>query len=145
MTNSADRALELLPHGPEFRFVDSLKTLKPGAFGIGEYRVRGDESYLKGHFPGDPLVPGVLLLEAGAQLAGIVAQSDQEQAPILGLKLAAVRNARFTGTAHPGEVVTLEARITGRLGLVVQADIRALVGSREVLRGAVTLGGEATH
>ncbi|MFA6547132.1 MAG: beta-hydroxyacyl-ACP dehydratase, partial [Limisphaerales bacterium] len=70
------QALAFLPHGPEFRFVDRLTVLEPGVRGEGEYTVRGDEPFLRGHFPGDPMMPGVLLVEAAAQLAGIVAQSD---------------------------------------------------------------------
>ena len=69
-------ALRLLPHGPEFRFVDHLLSLDPGKEGVAEYRVRGDEYYLRGHLPGEPLFPGVLLIEACAQLAGVIAQND---------------------------------------------------------------------
>ena len=104
-------ALALLPHGPEFRFIDRLLSLEPGQTGTGEYRVRGDESFLRGHFPGEPLFPGVLLLEAAAQLAGVVAQSDPVVPPLAGLKLTALRGIKFLGTAKPGEAIHLEARV----------------------------------
>src|SRR5690349_6591074 len=81
------QALRLLPHGAEFRFVERLLTLEPGREGTAEYRVRGDEPFLRGHFPGQPMFPGVLLVEAAAQLAGIVAQSDPGLKPMPGLKL----------------------------------------------------------
>ena len=80
-------ALKSLPHGPEFRFVDRLLSLDPGKEGVGEYLVRGDESWLRGHLPGEPLLPGVLLIEAAAQLAGVVAQNDPLIPPLPGLKL----------------------------------------------------------
>ena len=91
-------ALNLLPHGPEFRFVDRLLSLTPGKEGVGEYRVRGDEPFLRGHFPREPLFPGVLLVEAAAQLAGVVAQSDPAIQPLSGLKLAGLRQVKILGT-----------------------------------------------
>ena len=92
-------ALAGLPHGPEFRFVDKLASLEPGKMGVGEYLVRGDEPFLRGHFPGKPLFPGVLLLEAAAQVAGLVAQSDPQIKPMMGVKLTAMRNVKILGTA----------------------------------------------
>ena len=73
-------AMRSLPHGPEFRFVDRMVSLTPGVKGVGEYHVRGDEYYLRGHLPGEPIFPGVLLVEAGAQVAGMVAQEDPAEA-----------------------------------------------------------------
>lgn len=134
-------ALERLPHGPEFRFVDRLVELEGGRRGVGEYRVRGDEAFLAGHFPGDPLLPGVILIEAGAQLAGVVAQSDPVQPHLHGLKLAAVRQARIRGSARPGQMVRLEAEVIGRMAGLVQARVRASVEGRSVLEAEVTLGG----
>src|SRR5881628_3641518 len=113
-------ALNFLPHGPEFRFLDRLLSLEPGQSGMGEYTVRGDETFLRGHFPGQPLFPGVLLVEAAAQLAGTVAQSDPKIKPLAGLKLTAVRGAKILGSAHPGDTIRLEARILGRLANLIQ-------------------------
>lgn len=135
-------ALSFLPHGPEFRFLDRLIELDPGRKGRGEYLVRGDEPFLKGHFPGQPLFPGVLLVEAAAQLAGVVAQSDPKIAPMPGLKLTAVRNAKILGTARPGQTIRLEAEITGRLENLVQAKVSARVGELQVLQADLVLSGE---
>ena len=138
------QALEQLPHGPEFRFVDRLLALEPGISGVGEYTVRGDEGFLRGHFPGEPLLPGVLLLEAAAQLAGVVAQADPARVPFSGLKLTAIRAAKILGTARPGETVTVHARVTGRMGNLVQAHVTATVRGTLILQCEVTLGGAAT-
>ena len=142
MNEQLVKALELLPHGPEFRFLDRLLTLEPGRSATAEYRVRGDEPFLRGHFPNQPLFPGVLLLESGAQLSGIAAQTDPAIAPLNGLKLTALRAVKITGSAKPGDVVRVEASITGRLSNLIQADIKALVGGELVMQGAVTLSGE---
>ncbi len=136
-------ALEALPHGPEFRFLDRLLSLVPGKQGAGEYKVRGDEFFLRGHFAGEPLFPGVLLVEAVAQLAGVVAQNDPAIPPLPGLKLTALRAVKILGTARPGDVVRLEAWIGGRLGALVLAKAQAFVGNRLVLEAELTLGGAA--
>ena len=146
MTRTPDplqAALKLLPHGPEFRFLDRLLSLDPGKDGVGEYRVRGDEPWLRGHLPGEPLLPGVLLVEAAAQVAGVVAQNDPVIPPLPGLKLTALRNVKILGTARPGETVRLHARITGRLGALVQAEASAYVGAAKVLSAELTLSGTA--
>lgn len=99
---TVENGLGFLPHGPEFRFLDKVVSLTPGKEGTGEYLVRGDEFFLRGHFPGDPIFPGVLLVEAAAQLAGVVAQSDPGVLPLAGLKLTAIRAVKLPGAARPG-------------------------------------------
>lgn len=135
-------ALRHLPHGPEFRFIDRLMALDPGKSGVGEYKVRGDEPFLRGHFPGQPMLPGVLLVEAAAQLAGIVAQSDSNFPPLPGLKLTALRAVKILGTARPGEVLRIEAKISGRLGNLIQATAAGTVNGTPVVQAELTLSGE---
>jgi 3-hydroxyacyl-[acyl-carrier-protein] dehydratase len=139
--NTGD-ALQHLPHGPEFRFIDTVTKLVPGKEGVGEYRVRGDEPFLRGHFPGEPIFPGVLLVEAAAQLAGVVAQSDPAIAPLPGLKLAALRNIKISGAARPGDIIRLQARIVGRLGNLIQAAATGHVSDKQILAAELTLSGE---
>lgn len=141
MSDPLDDALRALPHGPEFRFLDRLCELEPGARGVGEFTLRGGEVFLRGHFPGDPLLPGVLLLEAAAQLAGVVAQGDPARPPLPGLKLTAIRGAKILGAVRPGETVRLEARVLARLGPLVQAEAEAGVGGRTVLQAQLVLTG----
>ncbi len=136
------QALARLPHGPQFRFVDRLTSLVPGKQGRGEYRVRGDEHFLAGHFPSHPLFPGVLLVEAAAQLAGVVAQSDPEIPPLPGLKLTALRGVKILGAAEPGQVLQLEAQVTGRLANLVQACAAVTVDGKTILTGELTFSGE---
>jgi 3-hydroxyacyl-[acyl-carrier-protein] dehydratase len=138
---NANDALKGLPHGPEFRFVDRVIELEPGVRGTGEYRVRGDEPFLKGHFPGEPIMPGVLLVEAAAQLAGIVAQCDPNHAPLTALKLTALRNVKILGTARPGETIRIRAEITGRMGGLIQAKAEILLGEVHLVSADFTLAG----
>ena len=141
MNDALQQALTRLPHGPDFRFVDRLLELVPGRSGVGEYTLRGDEPFLRGHFPGQPLFPGVLLVEAAAQLAGIVAQSDPAIPTLPGLKLTALRGIKILGSAKPGEIIQIEARIAARLGGLIQAQVSARVRGELVLQGEVTLSG----
>jgi 3-hydroxyacyl-[acyl-carrier-protein] dehydratase len=134
-------ALTSLPHGPEFRFLDRLISLDPGKSGVGEYNLRGDEPFLRGHFPGQPLLPGVLLIEAAAQLAGSVAQSDPQIKPLDSLKLTAVRAAKILGTARPGETVRVEATVASRLANLVQVKAKAYLNEQVILECELTLSG----
>ena len=142
MSDAFEKEVERLPHGPEFRFVDRLLSLVPGREGVGEYRVRGDEPFLRGHFPGDPIFPGVLLTEAAAQVAGVVAQSDPNVTPLKDLKLTALRNVKILGTARPGETIQTSVTIAGRLGGLIQADAKSHVGDHLILEASLTLGGQ---
>lgn len=141
MKPELEQALAGLPHGVAFRFLDRLTELDPGRSGSGEYTLRGDEAFLAGHFPGQPLMPGVLLVEAAAQLAGVVAQSDPAVPPLKDLKLTAIRNAKITGTARPGQTLRLHAEISGRLGGLVQAGARAVLDGVIVLEAGLVLSG----
>ncbi|MFN0127327.1 MAG: 3-hydroxyacyl-ACP dehydratase FabZ family protein [Verrucomicrobiales bacterium] len=135
-------ALAALPHGPAFRFVDSLTALDPGKSASGRYRVRGDEAFLAGHFPGAPMVPGVILIEAVAQLAGVAAQCDPALPPLDDMRLTAVRAAKITGSAVPGETLELGVQILGRLGSLIQAKGVVSVRGRQILQTQIVLSGE---
>ena len=143
MNDLLANALKHLPHGAEFRFIDRLTALDPGKSGAGEYTLRGGEHFLRGHFPGHPLMPGVLLVEAAAQLAGTVAQSDPNIPPLKNLKLTAIRGAKILGAAVPGETIQLEARIAGRMGNLIQSQATARVKERVILQTEVVLSGDA--
>jgi 3-hydroxymyristoyl/3-hydroxydecanoyl-(acyl carrier protein) dehydratase len=133
--------MRLLPHGPEFCFVDRMLSLTPGKEGVGEYRVRGDEYYLRGHLPGEPIFPGVLLVEAGAQVAGMVAQEDPLNPSLPRLKLTALRAVKILGSARPGETLRIEVVITGRLGTMISAEVSAFVTGVKVLSAELALSG----
>ena len=134
-------AMRSLPHGPEFRFVDRMISLTPGKTGVGEYHIRGDEYYLRGHLPGEPILPGVLLVEAAAQVAGLVAQEDPVNPTWPKLKLAALRGVKILGSVHPGQTLRIEASITGVLDSVIQAHVSAFVENEKVLAADLSLSG----
>lgn len=134
-------AMRSLPHGPEFRFVDRLLSLTPGKEGVGEYTVRGDEYFLRGHLPGEPIMPGVLMTEAAAQVAGMVAQEDPANPRWPRLKLTALRGVKILGAVRPGDTLRIEAVITAVLGDMIQARVSESVAGANVLTAEVTLSG----
>ena len=137
--------LAALPHGPEFRFVDALDSLDPGKSATARFTVRGDEAFLAGHFPGNPLMPGVILIEAIAQLGGVVAQSDPEIPALANLLLTGVRGAKILGAARPGEILTIRAEVEGRLGAMIQVSGEVSVGERPLATAKIMLSGESGY
>ena len=86
------------------------------------------------------------LVEAAAQLAGFVAQSDPTIPPLAGLKLTGLRQVNIFRTARPGCTVRIEVRVTGRLGGLIHAEARAFVAEELVLTAGTTLSGAVgTH
>lgn len=134
-------SLEALPHGPEFRFLDEILDLDPGKSGRASYRIRGDEAFLAGHFPGRPILPGVILVEAVAQLGGVVAQSDPGEEVLDNLLLTGIRAAKVLGAAVPGEVLEIAATVEGRLGGMIQIAGAVSVGDRALAKATVMLSG----
>jgi len=141
MNPDLETALHALPHGPAFRFLDELKSLVPGREGVASYRVRGDEDFLNGHFPGNPMMPGVILIEAIAQLGGVVIQSDPEHAPMTDLRLTGVRAAKILGAAIPGNLLEIRAAVEGRLGGLVQIEGEARGPDGVLATAKITLSG----
>src|SRR5687767_8193604 len=115
---SAAELIALLPHRPSFRFVDDVETCVPGESIVASWRISGDEAWLAGHFPGNPVVPGVLQLEALAQAGAIAVLSLPQYAGKLPL-FGGVEDVRFRRRVGPGDEVRLEVtmeRLTGRGG-----------------------------
>jgi len=110
VTGNLDALVSLLPHRPPFRFVDVVDDHQPGASVTARYRVTGEEAFLAGHFPGNPVFPGVLQLEALAQAGAIALLSDERYAGSLPL-FGGVEDVRFRRMVRPGDEITLSVEI----------------------------------
>jgi len=110
VVDNLDALVALLPHRPPFRFVDTVDTLEPGVSVRGRYRVTGDEPFLAGHFPGNPVFPGVLQLEALAQTGAIAVLADARYAGKLPL-FGGVEDTRFRRIVRPGDELVLDVTL----------------------------------
>ena len=105
------------------------------------YQVKGDEAFLQGHFPGNPMMPGVILIEAIAQLGGVVAQTDPQHPAMADLRLTGVRAAKILGAAVPGDLLEIRAKVEGRLGGLVQVEGDVRKGDLLLASAKITLSG----
>ncbi len=110
MSDSRDPAF-WLPHRPPFLLLDEMTEIEPGRRASARWRLRGDEWFFAGHFPGRPTTPGVLLLESIAQCGAVAVLSDSAYAGRLPL-FGGVEHARFRRQVVPGDTVTLECEMT---------------------------------
>jgi 3-hydroxyacyl-[acyl-carrier-protein] dehydratase len=110
MPIDSDALIALLPHRPPFRFVDAIDVLEPGVSVQGRYRVTGEEEFLTGHFPGNPVFPGVLQLEALAQTGAIAVLADERYAGKLPL-FGGVEKVRFRHLVVPGDELLMTVQL----------------------------------
>ena len=126
---TAKEIMEILPHRAPFLLIDTIEELEPGVRAVGTKCVSMNEPYFQGHFPGNPVMPGVLIMEALAQV-GAVAILSQPEWKGRTAYFAGIDKARFKQKVIPGDVLTLEMEIIKVKGPIGIGKAVAKVGDK---------------
>lgn len=125
--------LTRLPHKDPFRFVTRVTQITPGQSAEGVWTVTGSEPFFAGHFPGEPLVPGVLIAESLAQLSGLISPVETRSGKLVHV------DVRFDEPVAPPADLLLRSRLLRTVGELEQFEVSALLHDRTIARGMLTL------
>jgi len=117
---------DLLPHREPFLFVTSVLSIEPGVGASATWELTGEEDFFRGHFPGRPTLPGVLMVEALAQVGALAVLADERYAGKLPL-FGGIDKARFRRQVVPGDTLTLEVTMDQLGGTAGKGTGRATV------------------
>ena len=129
--------MEIIPHRHPFLLIDAIEELEPGKRAVGKKCVTYNEPFFAGHFPGEPVMPGVLIVEALAQ-TGAVAILSQPDFKGKTAYFGAINNARFKQKVTPGDVLMLELEIVKQKGPVGVGEAVASVAGKPVVTAELT-------
>ena len=134
---NAKEIMEIIPHRQPFMLIDTIEELEPGKKAIAKKCVTYNEPFFAGHFPKEPVMPGVLILEALAQTGAVAILSKPENKGKIAY-FGAVDKCRFKGKVIPGDRLCLETRIIRKKGPMGIGEATASVGGKIVARAELT-------
>ena len=123
-----DEIMQVLPHRYPFLLIDKVKVTEKGVSGIGYKNVTVNEPFFQGHFPSNPIMPGVLLIEAMAQTAGFVIASEADELKKTGVLFMGVDKVKFRRQVIPGDVLELNVKKIKAHRNVFVCETKAYVG-----------------
>jgi len=132
---------EIIPHRAPFLLIDEVVELRPGEGADARKTVREDEWYLAGHFPGRPVMPGVLIVEALAQTGAVAVLAEEDNRGKLAL-FAGIDDCRFKRIVEPGDVLELRCELERVRGPIGRGKAEARVGDELACRATLTFAVE---
>lgn len=129
--------MNVIPHRYPFLLIDAIEELEPGVRAVGKKCISANEPYFQGHFPGNPVMPGVLIIEALAQV-GAVAMLSLPEMKGKTAYFAGIDKARFRQKVLPGDVLRLETSIIRSKGPVGVGRAVATVDGKKVCEAELT-------
>ncbi|MCG7408010.1 3-hydroxyacyl-ACP dehydratase FabZ [Paenibacillus sp. ACRRX] len=136
MQLNIEQIKEIIPHRYPFLLVDRIDEVVEGQRAVGIKNVTVNEPFFQGHFPTYPVMPGVLIIEALAQVGAACMLMKEENKGKIGF-LAGIDNARFRGQVVPGDTLTLEVNITRMKGSIGKGQAVAKVGDNVVAEAEI--------
>ena len=137
MKYNSDEIAKILPHRYPFALVDRIVDGEEGKWAKGIKCVSANEPFFQGHFPQYHVMPGVLIIEALAQVGGVALLSMPENKGKLAL-FGGIKNARFRRQVTPGDVLELTCTITRQKGSVAVAEAEAVVNGQQAVTAELT-------
>jgi 3-hydroxyacyl-[acyl-carrier-protein] dehydratase len=131
--------LGLLPHRPPMRLIGEVVAVEPGVEARCRRATHAADWFFDGHFPGEPVVPAIVLVELIAQAGGLAIGSGAAGGEALALRVAALGSFKFPGAAVAGDVLDVTTRVAGRMGGLYKVEGEVTVVGRLVASGSVTL------
>lgn len=129
--------MEIIPHRQPFLLVDTIEELEIGVRAVGKKCVSYNEPFFAGHFPVEPVMPGVLIIEALAQVGAVAILAKEENKGKIAF-MGAINNAKFKGKVLPGDVLRLETDIIKVKGPIGVGNAKAYVGDKLVVQAELT-------
>lgn len=134
---NAKEIMEIIPHRQPFMLLDTIEELEPGVRAVAKKCVTFNEPFFAGHFPGEPVMPGVLIIEALAQ-AGAVTMLSKPEFKGKTVYFGAIKSAKFKEKVIPGDVLLLETEIVKLKGHVGIGKARATVEGKLAAEAEIT-------
>ena len=134
---NTEQIKEIIPQREPFLMIDEVEEYIPGESCIAYKNVREDEYYFKGHFPGNPIMPGVLMVEALAQ-TGAVAILSMEENKGKNALFGGINNLKFKKQVVPGDTLKLEVKIIKKKGPIGIGEALATVDGKVAVKGELT-------